>query len=117
MRRRGQPICVLLAGGDQCVRHRSHAARHVAPAEMTIVPALRPSAGLRPSGLAGDGVEMVSLCGRDPGFLDAVLYQGRVLVLSAGSRRGTRRRATDPTRLWKQLLTVLDAWGAHMSGW
>jgi precorrin-6Y C5,15-methyltransferase (decarboxylating) len=61
--------------------------RYLATAEMTIVPA--PSAfslACARLGWSLPDVESVSLCGRDPALLHAVLYPGaRVLVLSAGS--------------------------------
>ena len=86
MRRRGQPICVLASGDPMCYGIGVTLTRYLAITEMTIVPA--PSAfslaGAR-LGWALTDVEMVSLCGRDPALLQAVLYPGaRVLVLSAG---------------------------------
>jgi precorrin-6B C5,15-methyltransferase / cobalt-precorrin-6B C5,C15-methyltransferase len=86
VRRRGQPMCILASGDPMCYGIGVTLTRHVAPAEMTIVPA--PSAfslACARLGWPATEVEMVSLCGRDPALLHAVLYPGaRVLVLSAG---------------------------------
>jgi precorrin-6Y C5,15-methyltransferase (decarboxylating) len=61
--------------------------RRLTVAEMTIIPA--PSAfslACARMGWSLTDVETISLCGRDPALLHAVLYpQARVLVLSAGS--------------------------------
>ena len=79
-------MCILASGDPMCYGIGVTLTRHVAPAEMTIVPA--PSAfslACAHLGWPATEVEMVSLCGRDPALLHAVLYPGaRVLVLSAG---------------------------------
>ena len=86
LRRRGQPICVLASGDPMCYGIGVTLTRYLAITEMTIVPA--PSAfslACARLGWSLPDVEMVSLCGRDPALLHAVLYPGaRVLVLSAG---------------------------------
>ena len=85
-RRRGQSLCVLASGDPMCYGIGVTLTRYVESAEMTIVPA--PSAfslACARLGWSLTDVEMVSLCGRDPALLHAVLYPGaRVLVLSAG---------------------------------
>jgi len=86
IRRRGQPICVLASGDPMCYGIGVTLTRCLAVTEMTIVPA--PSAfslACARLGWSLTDVETVSLCGRDPALLHAVLYPGaRVLVLSAG---------------------------------
>jgi precorrin-6Y C5,15-methyltransferase (decarboxylating) len=86
IRRRGQHVCVLASGDPMCYGIGVTLTRHVAPNEMTIIPA--PSAfslACARLGWPATAVEMLSLCGRDPAFLNAVLYPGaRLLVLSAG---------------------------------
>src|SRR5438128_1925556 len=85
IRRRGQPICILASGDPMCYGIGVTLTRRLAIAEMTIVPA--PSAfslACARLGWSLTDVETVSLCGRDPALLHAVLYPGaRVLVLSA----------------------------------
>jgi precorrin-6B C5,15-methyltransferase / cobalt-precorrin-6B C5,C15-methyltransferase len=82
---RGQPVCVLASGDPMCYGIGSILARRIPIAEMTIVPV--PSAfSLACARLGWDStqVETLSLCGRDPALLNAVLYPGaRILVLSA----------------------------------
>ena len=86
IRRRGQPVCVLASGDPMCYGIGVTLTRYLAIAEMTIVPT--PSAFSLACARLGwplTEVETVSLCGRDPALLHAVLYPGaRVLVLSAG---------------------------------
>jgi precorrin-6Y C5,15-methyltransferase (decarboxylating) len=86
IRRRGQPICILASGDPMCYGIGVTLTRRLAITEMTIVPA--PSAFSLACARLGwplTDVETVSLCGRDPALLHAVLYPGaRVLVLSAG---------------------------------
>ncbi|MCU0548469.1 MAG: precorrin-6y C5,15-methyltransferase (decarboxylating) subunit CbiE [Leptolyngbya sp. Prado105] len=81
----GQAVCVLASGDPMCYGIGSTLARQIDFAEMTIVPA--PSAfslACARLGWALQEVEMLSLCGRDPHLLNAVLYPGaKILVLSA----------------------------------
>lgn len=88
LRRRGQPVCVLASGDPMCYGIGATLAQRLPITEMTIVPS--PSAfslACARLGWALHEVETVSLCGRDPALLHAVLYPGaRVLVLSAGSQ-------------------------------
>jgi precorrin-6Y C5,15-methyltransferase (decarboxylating) len=86
VRRRGQAVCVLASGDPMCYGIGVTLTRRLAVAEMTIIPA--PSAfslACARLGWSLTDVESVSLCGRDPALLHAVLYPGaRILVLSAG---------------------------------
>jgi precorrin-6B C5,15-methyltransferase / cobalt-precorrin-6B C5,C15-methyltransferase len=117
MRRRGQAMCVLASGDPMCYGIGATLTRHVEPAEMTIVPA--PSAfslACAHLGWSATEVEMVSLCGRDPALLHAVLYPGaRVLVLSAGKHTPALVAAQLTQRGYgNSLLTVLERLGgAH----
>lgn len=85
IRRRGQAICVLASGDPMCYGIGVTLTRRVPIAEITIVPA--PSAltlACARLGWSLPDVETLSLCGRDPALLNAVLYPGaRLLVLSA----------------------------------
>ena len=105
IRRRGQSICVLASGDPMCYGIGVTLTRHVAPEEMTIVPA--PSAfslACARLGWPATEVEMVSLCGRDPALLArGALSRGACAgVERRVAHAGTRRRATDATRLWQQ---------------
>jgi precorrin-6B C5,15-methyltransferase / cobalt-precorrin-6B C5,C15-methyltransferase len=117
IRRREQPVCVLASGDPMCYGIGGTLTRHVAPAEMTIVPA--PSAfslACARMGWPATEVEMVSLCGRDPALLHAVLYPGaRLLVLSAGRQTPALVAAQLTKRGYgNSLLTVLERMGgAH----
>src|SRR5262245_54192126 len=114
VRRRGQPICILASGDPMCYGIGVTLTRHVASAEMSIIPA--PSAfslACARLGWPTTEVEMVSLCGRDPALLHAVLYPGaRVLVLSAGQHTPALV-AGQLTKLGygNSLLTVLERLG------
>jgi precorrin-6Y C5,15-methyltransferase (decarboxylating) len=85
IRCRGQAVCVLASGDPMCYGIGVTLTQRIAIAEMTIVPA--PSAfslACARLGWSLTDVETLSLCGRDPALLNAVLYPGaRLLVLSA----------------------------------
>jgi precorrin-6B C5,15-methyltransferase / cobalt-precorrin-6B C5,C15-methyltransferase len=85
LQHRGQPVCVLASGDPMCYGIGSTLARRVDLAEMQIFPA--PSAFSLACARLGwplPEVETLSLCGRDPALLNAVIYPGaRVLILSA----------------------------------
>lgn len=85
IRRRGESICVLASGDPMCYGIGVTLTRHIGIAEMTIVPA--PSAfslACARLGWSLTDVETLSLCGRHPSLLNAVLYpNARLLVLSA----------------------------------
>lgn len=85
IRRRGQATCVLASGDPMCYGIGITLTRRVSIHEMTIVPA--PSAFSLACARLGwsltDAIAL-SLCGRDPALLNAVVYPGaRLLVLSA----------------------------------
>ncbi|MDI9638251.1 precorrin-6y C5,15-methyltransferase (decarboxylating) subunit CbiE [Geitlerinema splendidum] len=83
--RRGQCVCVLASGDPMCYGIGVTLLRQIPLAEMTIVPA--PSAfslACARLGWSLTDVETLSLCGRDPALLNAVLYPGaKILILSA----------------------------------
>lgn len=83
--RRGQSICVLASGDPMCYGIGATLTRHIAIAEMTIVPAVSAfSLACARLGWSLPEVETLSLCGREPALLNAVLFPGaRLLVLSA----------------------------------
>jgi len=85
LQRRGQAICVLASGDPMCYGIGVTLTRAIPIAEMTIVPA--PSAFSLVCARLGwslPDVETLSLCGRDPALLNALLYPGaKLLVLSA----------------------------------
>lgn len=82
---RGQPVCVLASGDPMCYGVGVPLCRRVSLREMTIIPA--PSAfslACARLGWSLQEIETVSLCGRNPALLQAVVYAGaRILVLSA----------------------------------
>lgn len=82
---RGRQVCVLASGDPMCYGMGSTLSRHIDSAEMTIVPAASAfSLACARLGWPLQDVEMLSLCGRDPALLHAVLYPGaKILVLSA----------------------------------
>lgn len=87
VRRRGQAICVLASGDPMCYGIGVTLGRVVPITEMSIVPA--PSAfslACARLGWAEAEVEMLSLCGRDPALLHAVLYPARECCSSAPVR-------------------------------
>lgn len=85
MQRRGQAVCVLASGDPMCYGIGVTLTRRIPIAEMTISPA--PSAfslACARLGWSLADTETLSLCGRDPALLHAVLYpNAHVLVLSA----------------------------------
>jgi precorrin-6B C5,15-methyltransferase / cobalt-precorrin-6B C5,C15-methyltransferase len=88
IRRRGQLVCVLASGDPLCYGVGVTLLRQISIAEITIVPA--PSAfslACARLGWSFTEVETLSLCGRDPALIQAVLYPGaRILVLSETGR-------------------------------
>jgi precorrin-6B C5,15-methyltransferase / cobalt-precorrin-6B C5,C15-methyltransferase len=81
----GQPVCILASGDPMCYGIGSTLMRQVDRAELQIFPA--PSAFSLACARLGwplPEIETLSLCGRDPTFLNALLYPGaRILILSA----------------------------------
>ncbi|MBD1825655.1 precorrin-6y C5,15-methyltransferase (decarboxylating) subunit CbiE [Cyanobacteria bacterium FACHB-DQ100] len=82
---RGRSVCVLASGDPMCYGIGATLVRRIAIDEMIIIPA--PSAfslACSRLGWSMSEVETLSLCGRDPALLNAVLYsRARILVLSA----------------------------------
>lgn len=82
---RGRSMCVLASGDPMCYGIGVTLTRRIAIDEIAIIPA--PSAfslACARLGWSLSEVETLSLCGRDPALLNAVLYSGaRILVLSA----------------------------------
>lgn len=85
IQRRGQAVCVLASGDPMCYGIGVTLTRRIAIAEITIIPA--PSAfslACARLGWSLANTETLSLCGRDPALLNALLYpEARLLVLSA----------------------------------
>jgi precorrin-6B C5,15-methyltransferase / cobalt-precorrin-6B C5,C15-methyltransferase len=83
--RRGQAVCVLASGDPMCYGIGVTLTQQIAIAEITIIPA--PSAfslACARLGWSLTEVETLSLCGRDPALLNAMLHpNARLLVLSA----------------------------------
>jgi precorrin-6Y C5,15-methyltransferase (decarboxylating) len=87
LQRRGQAVCVLASGDPMCYGIGVTLARVIPLAEMTIVPA--PSAfslACARLGWSLTEVETLSLCGRDPALLKAVLYPGAQLLVLSSNR-------------------------------
>jgi precorrin-6B C5,15-methyltransferase / cobalt-precorrin-6B C5,C15-methyltransferase len=85
LQRRGQSVCVLASGDPMCYGVGVTLIRHIPVAEITIVPAASAfSLACARLGWSLTEVELLSLCGRDPALLNAVLYpNAQILVLSA----------------------------------
>ncbi|MBE9030214.1 precorrin-6y C5,15-methyltransferase (decarboxylating) subunit CbiE [filamentous cyanobacterium LEGE 11480] len=82
---RPTPTCILASGDPMCYGIGTTLMRHLPLTEMTIFPA--PSAFSLACSRLGwplPEVETISLCGRDPALLNAVMYPGaKILVLSS----------------------------------
>lgn len=104
LERRGQSVCVLASGDPMCYGVGSLLAQRLPLAELQILPA--PSAfslAAARLGWALPELETLSLCGRDPALLNALLYPGaKILALSAD-------RST-PATIAQQLCQ--QGWGA-----
>jgi precorrin-6B C5,15-methyltransferase / cobalt-precorrin-6B C5,C15-methyltransferase len=100
----GLKVCVLASGDPMCYGIGATLTRLIPIAQMTIIPA--PSAFSLACGRLGwscTEVETLSLCGRDPDLLRAVLYPGaKILILSAD--KTTPRTVAN--------LLVQTGWGA-----
>ncbi len=85
IQRRGQAVCVLASGDPMCYGIGVTLTRRIAIAEITIIPA--PSAfslACARLGWSLADTETLSLCGRNPALLNALLYpEAQLLVLSA----------------------------------
>jgi precorrin-6B C5,15-methyltransferase / cobalt-precorrin-6B C5,C15-methyltransferase len=84
---RGTPVCVLASGDPLCYGIGVTLLRYVSISEMTIIPAPSTfSLACARLGWSLTMVETLSLCGRAPDFLAAILAPGsKLLVLSAGA--------------------------------
>jgi precorrin-6Y C5,15-methyltransferase (decarboxylating) len=112
---RSTPVCILASGDPMCYGIGATLTRYLPLSEISILPA--PSAfslACARLGWSLPEVETISLCGRDPALLNAVLYPGaRILVLSAdGTTPDTvakllAKRGYDATKM-----TVLE----HLGG-
>ncbi len=85
-RRRGQLVCVLASGDPMCFGIGVTLTRTIPISEMSIIPS--PSAFSLACARLGwplAEVETLSLCGRPPALIQAILYPGaRLLILSEG---------------------------------
>jgi precorrin-6B C5,15-methyltransferase / cobalt-precorrin-6B C5,C15-methyltransferase len=84
---RGTPVCILASGDPLCYGIGVTLLRYVPISEMTIIPAPSTfSLACARLGWSMTAVETVSLCGRSPDFLTALLTpNAKILVLSAGA--------------------------------
>jgi precorrin-6B C5,15-methyltransferase / cobalt-precorrin-6B C5,C15-methyltransferase len=84
---RGQPVCVLASGDPLCYGIGVTLLRYLPIAEMTIIPAPSTfSLACARLGWSLTEVETLSLCGRSPDLLAAILApHAQLLVLSAGA--------------------------------
>jgi precorrin-6B C5,15-methyltransferase / cobalt-precorrin-6B C5,C15-methyltransferase len=84
---RGNLVCVLASGDPLCYGIGSTLLKYVSIDEMTIIPAPSTFSLARASlGWSFTEVETLSLCGRAPDFLAAILAPGsKLLILSAGA--------------------------------
>lgn len=82
---RAQAVCILASGDPLCYGVGTTILRHIPIKQITIIPA--PSAFSLAASRLGwpiPDIEIVSLCGRDPHLINALLYPGaRILALSA----------------------------------
>jgi precorrin-6B C5,15-methyltransferase / cobalt-precorrin-6B C5,C15-methyltransferase len=85
---RGTPVCILASGDPLCYGIGVTLLRYVPISEMTIIPAPSTfSLACARLGWSMTAVETVSLCGRSPDFLAALLTpNAKLLVLSAGAQ-------------------------------
>ena len=85
---RGTPVCVLASGDPLCYGIGVTLLRSISIAEMVIIPAPSTfSLACARLGWSLTEVETLSLCGRDPAFLSAILAPNtKLLVLSADAK-------------------------------
>jgi precorrin-6B C5,15-methyltransferase / cobalt-precorrin-6B C5,C15-methyltransferase len=88
LQHRGTPVCVLASGDPLCYGIGVTLLRYVSIDQMTIIPAPSTfSLACAKLGWSLTEVETLSLCGRYPDFLAAILAPGaKLLILSAGSQ-------------------------------
>lgn len=84
---RDTPVCILASGDPLCYGIGVTLLKYISIAEMTIIPAPSTfSLACAQLGWSLTEVETLSLCGRDPDFLAAILApSSKLLVLSAGA--------------------------------
>jgi precorrin-6B C5,15-methyltransferase / cobalt-precorrin-6B C5,C15-methyltransferase len=84
---RGTPVCIIASGDPLCYGIGVTLLRSISIDEMTIIPAPSTfSLACARLGWSLADVETVSLCGRSPDFLSAMLAPGsKLLILSAGA--------------------------------
>jgi precorrin-6B C5,15-methyltransferase / cobalt-precorrin-6B C5,C15-methyltransferase len=84
---RGTPVCILASGDPLCYGIGTTLLKYVSIDEMTIMPAPSTFSLARARlGWSFTEVETLSLCGRSPDFLAAILAPGsKLLILSAGA--------------------------------
>lgn len=114
MQRRGQAVCVLASGDPMCYGVGVTLLRRIPITEMTIVPAASAfSLACARLGWPLADIETLSLCGRDPSLLNAVLYPGaRLLILSADQTTpGVVAQRLTQQGYGESLITVLERLG------
>ncbi|MFM2304502.1 MAG: hypothetical protein RLZZ135_1914 [Cyanobacteriota bacterium] len=84
---RGTPVCILASGDPLCYGIGVTLLRHISIEQMTIIPAPSTfSLMCARLGWSLTDVETLSLCGRAPDFVSAMLAPGaKLLILSAGA--------------------------------
>ena len=115
IQRCGQAMCVLASGDPMCYGIGVTLTRRIAIAEITIVPA--PSAfslACARLGWSLADTETLSLCGRNPALLSAMLYpEARLLVLSADqSTPATVAQLLTQKGFGDSQITVLERMGS-----
>jgi precorrin-6B C5,15-methyltransferase / cobalt-precorrin-6B C5,C15-methyltransferase len=85
--KRGTPVCVLASGDPLCYGIGATLLKYISIEEMTILPAPSTFSLARARlGWAETAVETLSLCGRSPDFLAAILApNSKLLILSGGA--------------------------------
>lgn len=85
LQHRGQSVCVLASGDPMCYGIGITLTRHVPITELTIIPAASAfSLACARLGWSLADVETLSLCGRHPALLNAIIYpNAKILILSA----------------------------------
>jgi precorrin-6Y C5,15-methyltransferase (decarboxylating) len=114
LQRRGEAVCVLASGDPLCYGIGATLLRHIPLAEMTLVPALSAfSLACARLGWAYPEVETLSLCGRDPALLNAVLYPGAQILVLSSDRHTPAHVAQQLTQqgYGNSQLTVLERMG------
>ena len=84
---RGTPVCILASGDPLCYGIGVTLLRYISIKQMTIIPAPSTfSLACAKLGWSLTAVETLSLCGRSPDFLSAILApNSQLLILSAGA--------------------------------